>query len=60
MAFIKAPGIAYFETYVYLAAFIVLIYIFVTNAWWYIKYYTGYIKTSEENVALTLLKDDLI
>ena len=60
MAFIKSPGLAYFETYVYFAASIVLFYIAVTNGWWYVKYYAGYIKTSEDNVALSLLKDDLI
>ena len=60
MAFIKSPGLAYFETYVYFAASIVLFYIAVTNGWWYVKYYAGYIKTSEDNIALSLLKDDLI
>ena len=60
MAFIKAPGVDYFETYVTVAAFFVLLWIIASNMRVVCDTYVCRKKKYEENIHLTLLKDDLI
>ena len=58
-AFVKSPGLDYIETYVFIMAGLTMVWIVFTNCHWAIRYYCCTKKT-EENIHLTLLKDDLI
>ena len=58
-AFIKSPGLSYYETYILVMASLVMIWLFVTNLHMYIKAY-WFTEKREENIHFTLLKDDLL